>query len=255
MNLACASETALQRFGIYAKELSSLDWADCQIGRNHRRRPVLSGSAFEAHEASHIVQSPVEQHAFASTAQAEHEQTERFRKGVALWVAVLAVLLAVTAMSHEQAARHAVLDNIHASDTYNFFQAKNIRQTSNQIAANELETLIVMENPPEPLRSELQGQLDLYRANVARYESEPSTGEGKQELLVKALGYEASRDEAQVKAHSFIYGQVLLQIAIVLGSVAILALYRGVVLVSGLMALAAVTLVANGYLGIYHLAF
>jgi hypothetical protein len=173
---------------------------------------------------------------------------------VALWVAVLAVLLAVTAMSHEQAARHAVLDNIHASDTYNFFQAKNIRQTSNQIAANQLETLIATEDPPEPLRSELQGQLDFYHSNVARYESEPATGEGKQELLVKARDFEASRDTALVKAHSFIYGQVILQIAIVLGSVAILALHRGVVLASGVLAVAAVLLLANGYLGFYHLA-
>jgi Domain of unknown function (DUF4337) len=207
----------------------------------------LSGTAFEAHEAPHIV--PVEQHA---AARPTHEQADNFRKVVALWVAILAVLLAVTAMSHEQAARDAVQDNIHASDTYNFFQAKNIRQTSNLIAANEVELLIAMENPPEPLRGQLQDQLEAYRANVARYESEPETGEGKQELLVRARAYEASRDEAQVKAHSFIYGQVLLQIAIVLGSVSILALHKGVVMASGVLALAAFVLVINGYLDIYH---
>jgi hypothetical protein len=100
----------------------------------------------------------------------------------------------------------------------------------------------------------LQGQLDSYRANVARYESEPATGEGKQELLVTARDYEASRDKALVKAHSFIYGQVIFQIAIVLGSVAILALHRGVVIASGVLALAALLLLANGYVGVHHLA-
>jgi hypothetical protein len=219
----------------------------------------LSGSAFEAHEASHIVESTVEHdqtgHAGEGRgAETEHEQAEKFRKLVALWVAVLAVLLAITAMAHEQASRDAVLDNIHASDTYNFFQAKNIRQTSNQIAADQLETLLAMDNPPEPLRTELEGRLGTYEANVQRYESEPATGEGKQELLASARAYEVSRDEALAKAHSLIYGQVFLQIAIVLGSVAILALHRGILLVSGVLALAAVVLVANGHAGFYHLA-
>jgi len=212
----------------------------------------LSGSAFEAHEASHIVPVPHE-HEAAPTEDHAREQAERFRKVVALWVAVLAVLLAITAMSHEQAARHAVLDNIHASDTYNFFQAKNIRQTANQIAANEVEALLVMENPAEPVRGQLETQLAGYEANVRRYESEPETGEGKQELLVTARGYEASRDLALIQAHSFIYAQVLLQIAIVLGSVSILALHKGVVAASGVLAVAALLLLANGYLDIYHL--
>lgn len=212
----------------------------------------MSGSAFEAHEASHIVPA-AHGHEAAPTEDDARAQAEKFRKGVALWVAVLAVLLAVTAMSHEQAARHAVLDNIHASDTYNFFQAKNIRQTANQIAANEVEALLAIENPAQPVRAQLETQLAAYQANVQRYESEPETGEGKQELLVKARAYESSRDLALVQAHSFIYAQVLLQIAIVLGSVAILALHRGVVAVSGVLAVAALLLLANGYLDVSHL--
>jgi hypothetical protein len=213
----------------------------------------LSGSAFEAHEASHIVPVAHEHEAEATTEERDRDYAERFRKGVAVWVAVLAVLLAVTAMSHEQAARHAVLDNIHASDTYNFFQAKNIRQTANQIAANEVSTLLAMENPAQPVRAQLETQLAAYQANVQRYESEPETGEGKQELLVKARAYEESRELALIQAHSFIYAQVLLQIAIVLGSVSILALHRGVVAVSGVLAAAALLLLANGYLDVIHL--
>jgi hypothetical protein len=213
----------------------------------------LSGSAFEAHEASHIVPAAHEHVANAPSEERDRQYAERFRKGVALWVAVLAVMLAITAMAHEQAARHAVIDNIHASDTYNFFQAKNIRQTSNQIAANEVEALLALENPGDPLKGQLEKQLAGYLANVQRYESEPETGEGKQELLVTARAYEESRDLALIQAHSFIYAQVLFQIAIVLGSVAILALHKGVVAVTGVLAVAAVILLANGYLDVYHL--
>jgi hypothetical protein len=200
----------------------------------------------EAHDASDVVLSAAEE-------RAEHQREERFRRGVALWVAVLAMVLAITSMGREHAGKEAINANIHASDTYNFFQAKNIRQTDNQLAADDLETLLVLENPPEPLRSRLQQRLDGYKANVARYESEPSTGEGKTELLAEARRLETERDEAQQREHSFNYSQALLQIAIVLGSVVILSLSRVVLALSGVVAVVAAVLLTNGYLALYDL--
>ena len=212
----------------------------------------------EAHEAAHVVRGPAEAHASVpltalEAERAEHQRAEDFRRGVALWVAILAVFLAIASMGREHSTKEVLADNIHASDTYNFFQAKNIRQTDNQIAANELETQIALENPPEPLRTQMQQRLEGYRANVARYESEPSTGEGKIELLARAQGFEAPRDEAQRRLHSFNYAQVLLQIAIVTGSVAILSLSRGILALSLCMSAVAVVLLANGYLTLYDL--
>ena len=99
----------------------------------------------------------------------------------------------------------------------------------------------------------MQQRLEGYRANVARYESEPSTGEGKTELLARAQGFEATRDDAQRRLHSFNYAQVLLQIAIVMGSVAILSLSRGILALSVCMSVVAVVLLANGYLTLYDL--
>ena len=55
-----------------------------------------------------------------------------------------------------------------------------------------------------------------------RLTSEPETGEGVEELKVKAKSLELQRDRAMVKDPFFDYGQALLQIAIVLASVAII---------------------------------
>ena len=58
-----------------------------------------------------------------------------------------------------------------------------------------------------------------YRKTVARYETEPETGEGKKELIAKAKEYEAKRDHALKQDPYFDYAEALLQIAIVLISV------------------------------------
>jgi hypothetical protein len=181
------------------------------------------------------------------------EYEDRFRRAVALWVALVTVLLALTTMARDQSATNVVNANIHASDTYNFFQAKNIRQTDNQIAANELGALLQMQAPSEALRTELESRLAGYLANVARYESEPETGEGKQELLQQARAYEAKREKAKVALHSLHFSSALLQIAIVLGSVAILAVSRPVFISSTLPTGLGLLLLLNGYFLHVHL--
>ena len=58
---------------------------------------------------------------------------------------------------------------------------------------------------------------------IARYESEPETGEGKKELLDKARAQEAARDEARVHAPWVTFSGMLFQLAIVLLSASIIA--------------------------------
>jgi hypothetical protein len=212
----------------------------------------------EAREVAHIVQGPVEMQAASPASEAEQEvdrlqQAESFRRHVALWVSIVAVVLAITTMAREQATNTLVNANIQVSDTYNFFQAKNIRQTDNQIAADELETLIFVLQPDEPLRSRMQERLARYQANVERYESEPETGEGKQELLARARTLERSSEDARTRQHSLHYSEALLQIAIVLGSVAILSLSRPVLFASGGATGLAVLLLLNGLVTRFHL--
>ena len=58
-------------------------------------------------------------------------------------IGVLAMLLAISGLGGGNATKEMLNANIQASDTYAFYQAKNIRQTSNQLAADELEALLI----------------------------------------------------------------------------------------------------------------
>ena len=107
------------------------------------------------------------------------------------------MLLAITGLGGQNATKDAVNSNIEASNLFNFFQAKNMRQTAYAIAADELE--LAWTNDPQlsaEAKTALRRKVDDYRKTVTRYESEPETGEGKKELMAKAKEAEKKRDHA-----------------------------------------------------------
>jgi hypothetical protein len=188
---------------------------------------------------------------------AERREAERFRTRVAILVGVLAMLLAIASLGGENATKELINANIHASDTWAFYQAKAIRQTVNELAANELEAALMLHRASltEDVAHRLQQQIDRYRATVMRYESEPDPsdptnplqGEGKKELRARARAWEARRQQAQAQDPNFDYAVALFQIAIVLGSVAIVANSRRILALSIAMGVVATLLMLNGF--------
>jgi hypothetical protein len=197
----------------------------------------------EPEDASDILRDSVEEDGGGG----DHADVDRFRRRAALLVGTLAACLAITALGGSNATKDVIDANIQASDTFAFYQAKNIRQTNNLLAADQLEALLAINNPPEATKVALQKKVDQYRATAARYESEPETGEGKKELLQKANAYVANRDKAQEKDPNFDYSQAFLQIAIVLGSVAIVAVSKPVLALSSILGTLAIVLMLNGF--------
>ena len=63
--------------------------------------------------------------------------------------------------------------------------------------------------------------------------TEAAAGDGKKELMAKAKEWDARRDHAAAQTPNFEYAEALLQIAIVLGSVAIVAASPALLGVSG----------------------
>jgi hypothetical protein len=182
------------------------------------------------------------------------EADSSFRKLTGIYLGIVAMLLAITALGGAHATKTIVNANIQASDTYAFYQARNIRQTAYQIAAEQLETeLLAQPAMPDAAKEKIQQTINRYRDRVERYESEPSTGDGKKELLAKAKAYEAKRDHASEQDPNFDYAEALFQIAIVLGSVAIVAASRPLVNLSGVLAVLATLLMINGYFLLVHL--
>lgn len=177
----------------------------------------------------------------------EHTR-DRFKQRAAVMIAIFAALLAVTGLGGQNATKDALNSNIQASNDWNFFQAKNMRQTAYALAADELD-LGWMADPamPPEAKAALKAKAEAYRKNVARYESEPETGEGKKELVARAKQNEAKRDHALKQDPYFDYAEALLQIAIVLISVAIVADVVWLSFFGGIVGALGTLLMINGY--------
>jgi hypothetical protein len=179
-----------------------------------------------------------------------------FRKFTGIYLGIIAMLLAITALGGSNATKTMLSANIQASDTYGYYQAKNIRQTVYQLTAEQLDSeLLAMPDMPEAARIKIEDRIKRYRERVDRYESDPSTGDGKKELLAKAQEFEARRDHAAERDPNFDFAEALFQIAIVLGSVSIVAASRPLVHLSGILAIAGTLLMINGYFLLVHLPF
>jgi len=188
-----------------------------------------------------------------SEEQTEHEAVNRFRGRAALLIAVIAAVLAVGGLGGGNATDDMIINTIRASDTWAFFQAKNVRQTGYQLAAERLENELATAG--STARAPIEARLAAYRAQIARYDSEPdpaapndpTAGEGKREISARARAFEAARETAMARDDNFDWAEVLLQIALVLGSVAILAINRAVLILSAVLGAIGTLLVINGF--------
>lgn len=177
-------------------------------------------------------------------------------KWVAVYIAILAVALAITGMGASNAMKDMLSNNIEASNLWSFFQAKTIRKTSIDVAADEF-GLILAANPnmPEAARRQIEDTIKRYKATSARYESEPDTKEGRRELIARAKEKEKARDTAQRKDPYFDFAEALIQIAIVLASVSLITRTSLLLIVSFAMSGLGIFLSANGFLLFAKLAF
>ncbi|RAI38261.1 DUF4337 domain-containing protein [Rhodoplanes roseus] len=173
-----------------------------------------------------------------------HEHAEHaagHNKQIALLISVIALFLAFSETLGKSAQTEAISLNIKASDTWNFFQAKTVRQTSIRAAAEAL-TLQLATAPNEEAKAAVQKQVDAWKATVARYESDPKEKDGRKELRAHAEHLEHERDTSLARYHHYEVASAAFQIGIVLCSAAV---------ITGMMALAFVA----GGVGILGIVF
>jgi Domain of unknown function (DUF4337) len=176
---------------------------------------------------THAVQHEVEH-------QIEHEHAHEKRvvvsqnRKIALLIAIIALFLALSETLGKSAQTRGIELNIKASDTWNFFQAKTIRQTTLRTAAEAL-AVDIAGRPDDAAKAEMIKQIERWRATVARYDSDPKEKDGRKELRAQAEEYERARDVAMARYHNYEFGSAAYQIGIVLASAAV---------ITGMMALA-----------------
>lgn len=139
------------------------------------------------------------------------EREAKIKDKAGLVISIFALFLAFNTYIANGLSGLILTNTIKANDTWSFYQAKSIKQSVNELAAEEATAR----------GDEISAKK--FRETVARYESEPSTGEGKKELMAKATTLEAERDLAKRKSPWISLAGSSMQMAIVLVSAAIVA--------------------------------
>ena len=140
-------------------------------------------------------------------------------KKIALLIALLALVLAISETLGKGAQTAALSYNIEASNLWAFFQAKTIRLTTVRTAA---ESAQLAAPAGGDARAAFDKQLDAWNKAAARYDSEPETNEGRKELAVRAKAAEEKRDRSLAAYHHYEVASGLVQVGIVLASAAII---------------------------------
>jgi hypothetical protein len=165
-------------------------------------------------------------------------------KGIALLIAVIALGLAFSETLGKSAQTVGIELNIKASDTWNFFQAKTIRQTSLRVAADAMALESGARPEGDPARAAMAKQVNAWRATATRYESDPKERDGRRELMAQAKQYEHDRDISMARYHNYELASAAYQIGIVLASAAVIT--SMIVLAYGAAALGVLGLVFTG---------
>ncbi len=180
---------------------------------------------------------------------AEDAVKDNRTRWIGVYIGILAVLLAICAMGGDNVDKDAARFNIDASNTWAFFQAKNMRRQSIRLAAEELEMMLVANPAMDPAaRTIIQAKIDEHKALDKKLTCDPEKQEGLDELYVKGKALEAERDTALAQDPYFDWSNALLQIAIVLASVSIISGSLMLLLASGGLGLAGALLMLNGFL-------
>ena len=175
----------------------------------------------------------------------EGEHSQYFNRRIALLIAVLALFLSFSETLGKSAQTEAIGANVESSDLWTFFQAKSIRLTQLNTAAEQM--LIAAEAASDPAaKASMQKQIDAWKKTAARYDSEPSTGEGRKELAERAKEAEERRDLALAKYHHYELASAAFQVGIVLASAAVITGALALAWLGGALGILGLALTALG---------
>lgn len=167
-------------------------------------------------------------------------------KRIALLISVLALFLALSEMGGKSAQTHAVTSNVESNDLWAFFQAKTIRMTVLSTAAEQLQ--LEADRATDPvLRDRLMKTIDTWKANVARYDDDAKSNEGRKQLMERARQAEHHRDEYLARYHNFEIASAAFQIGIVLASAEVITSIVALGWLSGLLGLGGLAFAAIGF--------
>ncbi|HEX5234176.1 MAG TPA: DUF4337 domain-containing protein [Silvibacterium sp.] len=154
----------------------------------------------------------------ANEVQELEEQQEKARENslrpVSFTMSVLAVLVAVATVLGHRTHTEAVLNQARASDQWNLYQAKKIRQYNTQLTVDMLSTLTVRDTAGQAKI------IDGYKAHLAKWNDDLKQEEDK------ATDLEREVRKSERHADRFDLGEALLEIGLVITSITLLTRLR-----------------------------
>lgn len=145
---------------------------------------------------------------------AEHAAHEPSSRPIAFTMSVLAVLVAIITVLGHRTHTEAVLKQNQATDQWNLYQAKKIRQSDTQLAADMLSVM------PAGDKAAADKIAKGYADHVKKWD------EDLKEEQDKAKELEEQVEQAEIRANRFDLGEALLEIALVTASITLLTKNR-----------------------------
>lgn len=181
----------------------------------------------------------------------EEARGKRFTRRVALTTAVYAVFLAITSLGGNNAMKEMLLAQQQASNQWAYYQAKVLRE--HHYRSQRLRAELDLAERAGTLKPEMKSQWEAYVKTLA--EEEQRFNREKKDIEKVARELERERDTNREKDPYFDYAEVLLQIAIVMASVAIISSNAFIYYVSLVFAALGVLFSFNGFTLLVHLPF
>jgi hypothetical protein len=165
----------------------------------------------------------------------------------ALLVGVLAMLLAFATISTGAATRKQLNTNIKLTDLRSDTDAREVGRYTSLLGRDFLQAMLDATNPDASARANTQKLIDSYASNAQSIDkgTTPDDSLKAREDQIDALQESELHVESQIL--SFEYSEVALQIAIVLASLAILIMSRGVFFTSCGLGVIGALLLVNGF--------
>jgi hypothetical protein len=167
---------------------------------------------------------------------AEHGRENPSLAPISVTMAIVAVLVAVVSLLGHRAHTEEVLFQAKASDQWAYYQAKSIRRHNYDMA---LDMLSMVEFKDKGQADKVRQK---YTSESARYDKEQS------EIEEQAKDLEGESAREQHKANRFDLGEVFLEVALVISSLALLTGKRGFWFLGIVSSLTGLAVAATGLL-------
>lgn len=138
------------------------------------------------------------------------EAKDPFEKKIAFSIAIIAVALAIIGAKGDHAKTEAIIKTNHASDKWSYFQSKSVKQQLTKLESH-LITLTAAASP------DAAKQIEAVKTEGERYEKE------KEEIKKEAEELQEEATKELTLHGKFHIAEMLLQLGVVLSSIAILA--------------------------------